>query len=197
MASRPYLWLSGVFFLSTCLIPFALVGCTSSSSGAQTASPRDQVIGRPPPPDQDDPFFARALPAEAVPAEAQGRIEAPRLPQEPPEFEVPAPTEEVAATQEASPQTQEPEATSELQEIPVGEARKTCFSCVQICPLDRNGRALCSDDPDDLICGWGSHLQSREASRRAQANCEATLDLARNLPTYSQISGNCPPASCQ
>lgn len=151
------------------LLPLA---CTTPGSAPERDRDRE-VIGRPPPPDEDDPFFARALPAEAVPAEPRGQIGRPAPePERPPEPE-PTPMPDV-----------QPD-------------RQACFSCVRICPLDDSGRPNCSAEVDDLICGWGSHRDHEQAARSAQAHCDATLDMARQLPTYSEIAGQCPPATCQ
>lgn len=144
------------------------------------------MIGRPPPPEDDDPFFARALPAEAVPADSSGRIGSSREPTEvAPDPVVEAPVEEDPVEEPVIP----PEH--------VDEGRTACFSCVRICAVDDRGRALCGEDNDDLICGWGSHRDVEEARRSASAHCDATLDMARQMPTYSEITGSCPRATCQ
>jgi len=68
-----------------------------------------------------------------------------------------------------------------------------CFSCVKICPeTDPNCRRS-----DDVICGWGVHPEEGTASRLATAECDGALDVARDMPRFSTISGDCPRATCQ
>ena len=208
---------------------FPLAGCQSAPSPSGTDS-RDQVIGRPPPPELDDPFFASALPAEAIPAEPSGRIVAPRRdtpspprdldPEPEPEpvsISEPRPTpptppvvipdpivepepqpEPTAPPMIAAPSAPDPPLEVEPEELPPPPHRgNACFSCVRICPVDHRGRAQCSDDADDLICGWGTHENIEEARRTATAHCDATLEMARQTPIYSRIGGQCPPARCR
>ncbi len=187
---------------------FAAPAC--SSGPAPEEDDRDQFIGRPPPPEKDDPFFAHALPAEAVPAEPSGRIgDRPPAPPEPAEPE-PEP-EPVELEPEPEPVEPEPEELAALDEPdrperperPVEDPpeiideKASCFSCVRICPVNDDGSTHCSDADDDLICGWGSHDDAEEAKKTARAHCDATLDMARQMPNYSEISGTCPPATCQ
>ncbi len=149
------------------------------------------MIGRPPPPEEDDPFFARALPAEAVPADSSGRIGSSREPTEvAPEPVVEAPVDE-------GPVEKDPVEEPVIPPEHADEGRTACFSCVRICAVDHRGHASCGEDNDDLICGWGSHRDVEEARRSASAHCDATLDMARQMPTYSEITGSCPRATCQ
>lgn len=179
----------GSSILAALLTLFSLLALTAAActtSEPQRPVERDTFIGRPPPPESDDPFFARALPAEAVPAEASGRIGGTTRPtieapvEAPVEVPVEVPDEEV----ETPPHTQ-------------FEPRSACFSCVRICPVSSDGQTRCSDDADDLICGWGSHPDREEARITAEAHCDATLDMARQMQTYSEISGQCPVATCR
>lgn len=164
-----------------CALSFLTIsGCSQFQSKPQETE-RENLIGRPPAPEQDDPFFARALPAEAVPAEPSGHIGAPQ-PEPTPTPPEPTPPKPAVAI----PESPEP-----------GPQKRACFSCIQICPLDDKGRPNCQDTTDDLICGWGSHTDIDQARQTARAHCDATLDMARQLPTYSEISGACPIATCQ
>lgn len=170
MTSLRYCFTS-LFFCAICLA--GTFGC--SLSQPKIEHQRENLIGRPPTPDQDDPFFARALPAEAIPAEPAGQIGATPTEHEPP------PPHEHEPPHEAATDTQ----------------IRACFSCIQLCPLDEQGRAQCGNTADDLICGWGSHTDTDTARDTAQAHCDATLDMARQMPTYSEISGACPIATCR
>ncbi len=168
--------------LGVLLVLFATTACQTASSPSER--PADEVIGRPPPPEEDDPFFARALPAEAVPAEPTGQIGRPSPPPDPIEPEEP-------------PVDERPVEEPPVEELPVSDGpREACFSCVRICPIT-NGEPDCGPDTDDLICGWGTHSDLEQAQLSAEAHCNATLDMARELPTYSEITGRCPPATCR
>lgn len=165
-------WLA---LLIAAVVVSTLVNCSSSPEA--TDDDMGEFIGAPPT-DDDDALFRHALPAEAVPADATGRIGAATPDTD--DVEPPPPVEE-----EIDPPPDLP------------EGRKACFSCVRICPVDGSGTASCADGADDLICGWGSHDATEEASQTAEAHCEASLEMARYMPNYSEITGECPPATCR
>ena len=121
-------------------------------------------------------------------------IDDPDEPEEADEDEEPAESDELAAA-EPDP-VERPEDISPPPDIP--DDRPACFSCVRICPVDDSGNADCPAGSDDLICGWGSHEDDRSQARNvAQAQCESSLDLARHMPNYDGIDGQCPPATCR
>ncbi|MFW5967883.1 MAG: hypothetical protein ACOCV2_10210 [Persicimonas sp.] len=73
------------------------------------------------------------------------------------------------------------------------ERRRRCFSCVKICPAGEE----CDTGSAEVICGWGVHRDAEEAKKRARAECNATLDMSRYMPVWSEIKGECPAATCQ
>ena len=153
-------------------------GCASTP---QEEEEQESMVGGPPRGD-DDSLFRHALPAEAVAAEATGQVGVPDAPED---VDVPDAFEDVDV----------PDDPGATPEHPDGES--ACFSCIRICPVDEEGRADCSDGSNDLICGWGSHGDSQRAQQMAQAQCDASLDMARYMPTYADIEGQCPPATCR
>ena len=181
---------------ATVLLMTALPGCTSSTP-TRVDDP-DEFIGSPPEND-DDALFRHALPAEAVPADPSGRVGRSGAPvvEEPAVVEEPDVVEEREVIEE--PTVASVERPVEEFEPPedLVPARRACFSCVRICPVTDDGRLACDEGADDLICGWGSHDEESEASRAAQAHCEASLDMARHMPNYSEIEGQCPRPTCQ
>ena len=163
-----------------------MTGCVSSSP---TVDDDDVLIGRPPSPEDDDPFFRHALPAEAVAAEARGTVGTVGSRAEDDEDEV-ASVEREQFEERFDPPEDIPEE--------ILSRHTACFSCVRICPVDDHGTPVCEGAREDLICGWGSHDHDTEQARRiAEAHCETSLDMARHMPQYSSISGQCPPASCR
>lgn len=187
------------FFFCALLLAYS-TGCSLFKPQQATPPAQENLIGRPPTPEQDDPLFARALPAEAIPAEPSGRIgtDAPKET----DAQGPVPKEEpsLAASHSIEPPLTGPEVEPEIAPELEPKAERqppACFSCVQICPLDQRGRPNCQDRADDLICGWGSHPDADIARETAKIHCDATLDMARQLPNYSDISGSCPIATCK
>ena len=150
----------------------AQIGCSSSP---EPTDDEETFIGAPPV-DDDDALFRHALPAEAVPADATGMVG--DTTQKPPEDDI-APPEDIAPPDD------------------LPEERQACFSCVRICPINDDGSAICDGAPDDLICGWGAHNDAQAARQTARAQCEASLEMARYMPNYSEISGECPQATCR
>lgn len=73
------------------------------------------------------------------------------------------------------------------------ERRRRCFSCVKICPAGKD----CETGSAEVICGWGVHREAEEAKKRARAECNATLEMSRYMPLWSEIAGECPAATCQ
>lgn len=154
-----------------------------------------------PPRDDDDSLFRHALPAEAVPADPSGQIGVPDEP-EPDKPEAVEDTADEATAVDDTPDISEAELEVPDEEdiapppdIPDGKA--ACYSCIRICPIDDDGYADCGGGPGDLICGWGSHEDDEQARQMARAQCDASLDLARHMPNYSDIEGDCPPATCR
>jgi hypothetical protein len=101
---------------------------------------------------------------------------------------------EVVASRKPEPSASEAEKTraaeaSEQDKQPRGVR---CFSCVRICPIEGD----CASAKKDVICGWGTHSTRSQAARLARAECDATLDMARQMPVWSRIEGSCPPATC-
>ena len=82
-----------------------------------------------------------------------------------------------------------------------GPARPGCYSCVRICPqggeVQGGGAEACAARGADLICGWGSADDVALAGRRARAECDAALAMARKMGSYRSIEGACPEASCE
>lgn len=158
-------------------------GCGSTPDETEE---EQQFIGAPPQ-QEDDPLFRHALPAEAVPADPTGRV---GVTEEEPDDE----PDEVAAVDEPD----EPMAPDAEPPPEIPDDRPACFSCVRICPVGDDGVPECPDHKDDLICGWGSHRSDPDQARRmAEAQCEESLDMARYLPTYTDIAGECPSATCR
>jgi hypothetical protein len=164
-------------FTGLSLLLIILLLAPACASGPTEDPEDDMAMVGAPPRNDDDSLFRFALPAEAVPAQPSGRIGIPDE-TEPSDIEEPitAPEEDFSDPR---------------------QDRAACFSCVRICPVGSGGHAECSDDPDDLICGWGSYHDANKARQMAQAQCDATLDMARYMPNYAEIEGSCPPATCR
>ncbi|QDG50075.1 hypothetical protein FIV42_04790 [Persicimonas caeni] len=184
-------WMVLILVVSTVLAP----ACTSTSQ-KKTETAEDEVIGRPPPADED-PFFVKSMPGEAVPVAASGSIgdeeeEEVDEPKAPGDSTQPNDSDEdkgrELAAKAPETETSEPEPRSSTR-----VDQPQCFSCVRICPVEGD----CSEAKEDVICGWGVHEQSQEAKRRAKAECDATLDMARQMPMWSEIAGECPAATCR
>lgn len=178
---------------------FFLPGC---SSAPQEEDEEELMVGGPPR-DDDDSLFRHALPAEAVPADPSGQIGVPDATEEPQTFEETPddePDEPKTVEETPKPTAEEPEFPDEEEVAPppdLPDDKIACYSCIRICPIDDDGIAQCGDGPGDLICGWGSHDDGDQARQMARAQCDASLDLARHMPNYSGIEGNCPPATCR
>lgn len=185
---RGYGWLVLVVIVVVASAP----ACTTPTEKEDTQK-KEQVIGQPPPA-EEDPFFVRKMPGEAVPAAPSGSIgddeeekaDDSKDSQEPEGPEAPARAE----TEQDGPEKQpEPADSAE----PPASEQPQCFSCVRICPAEGD----CDSAQEDVICGWGVHTDSAEAKRRAKAECDATLDMARQMPVWSEIAGECPAATCR
>lgn len=199
--------------LCVCLLLSILVGCSSSDAARKDDSSGDELIGAPPSRDRD-PFASQALPPESARAPTSGRmdIDPSSLPEDrsltprPATAQPAAPSKEHVeeAERESSrppssavvtppPAVEDPEVTASPS--PRGTPPHRCFSCVRICPAtDTTGD--CSDSKEDMICGWGTALDEYEATKLARAQCDAALDMAREMPRFSRIDGACPVASC-
>jgi len=88
----------------------------------------------------------------------------------------------------------EPEDIEAIPEPPGGMHR--CFSCVKVCSVS-DPTPDCSASAEDIICGWGTSEELPDAREMARAECDATLDMAREMPRFSRIEGECPVASCR
>ncbi len=176
----------------------AAVMAWSCSSAPAADDDGEQFVGAPPVHD-DDALFRHALPPEAVPAEATGMVGVPQEPApEDPEREEQSPEKrdmEELALEAVDPEEPVEDIVEPPEDLP--DKRQACFSCVRICVVDDDGNPQCDGAPGDLICGWGAHDDRREAQRTAETHCEASLDMARHMPNYADISGNCPPATCR
>lgn len=177
--------------LLICLLLVVLAALMAACATEETSRPDDELIGAPPPP-EEDPFAVAYTPEEAVPVEATGTIGPDEPAPDQPAPDEPAPDQpapdQPAATQPAaakpSPPSDEPTAPS---------TKHRCFSCVRICPLEGD----CAEAKQDVICGWGTGDAADDAERLARAECDAALDMARQMPVWSRIEGSCPPPTCR
>lgn len=176
-----------------------LSACTTSKAPERAS---DEIMGRPPA-IAEDPFAHRVLPADAVRVEARGTIGEPATPTWSPNQPDPSKPElsepEVSEPEDAVvPQTEVAVATrSEPLDPPTLEPTgHRCFSCVRIC-AESDRTVGCTRSAQDIICGWGTSDSAEEAMALARAECDATLDMARGMPLYSRIDGQCPAASCR
>ena len=164
--------------------------CTTPTEKDDTQN-EEEVIGKPPPADED-PFFVKTMPGEAVPVAPSGSIgdeegdetDASKEPEEPAS----------AQRQQDKPAEEQPEPQAPGAQRKSDASRQPqCFSCVRICPAEGD----CDDAKEDVICGWGVHTDSAQAKRMARAECDATLNMARQMPVWSEIAGECPAATCR
>src|SRR5690554_91843 len=128
---------------------------------------------------------------EGAPAE-DVETPAPLPPPTPAEEAPEEPRIEVAARGELN-AVSRPEPAKTEPVIPETPATAQCFSCVKICPLAGD----CARADEDIICGWGTQTNISAAKELARAQCDATLDLARQMPVWSRIDGECPAATCR
>ena len=89
-----------------------------------------------------------------------------------------------------------PTAQTDASSAPQAQPPAQCFSCVRVCDASDPSED-CSQSPEDMICGWGAAARQVEARQMARAQCDAMLDMARQLPRWRQIQGSCPTASCR
>lgn len=123
------------------------------------------------------------------PDEEPELIGAPPPPSEDPFYFKTMPAEAVPAQPSGSIGAEERQSRAAVE--PASSVR--CFSCVKICPeADR-----ACERGDDVICGWGVHPDQSTASKLATAECDGALDVARQMPKFSTISGACPRATCR
>ena len=166
----------------------ALTSCYGPRSQRDGAG--EDLIGAPPPAEHD-PFASQVRPPDSARAPTSGTFDL-----APADFSaVPQPASAIEA--EPTPTNTPPRAQGERaasgDKSP--DLPHKCFSCVRICPLsDRSGD--CSQSREDVICGWGTSPTETEAQRVARAECDATLDMAREMPRFSRIEGACPEARC-
>ncbi|AWV90464.1 hypothetical protein [Bradymonas sediminis] len=145
----------------------------------ETAKPEIRAE-EPPRPEAPPTPAAKVIPPMVKPEKAPAIT-----PPDEPKVEV-APRGELAAVVKPTPPKTRP-APPKSPEAP------QCFSCVKICPLSGD----CAAGDEDIICGWGTQKQASVAKKLAQAQCDATLDMARQMPVWSRIDGQCPPATCR
>lgn len=176
-----------------------LPACRTSGAGAEDA---EQIVGAPPP-REEDPFIG-ALPPEAEPAPARGTVGPSADPAPEPEPEPDSePEPDPEPDREPEPEPEEPSRPAvaaraepdEPEPAPPPDVHR-CFSCVRVCPLS-DQTADCSASAEDIICGWGTSPEREDARLMAQGECDATLDMARQMPRWSRIEGSCPEASCR
>lgn len=159
----------------------AAMGCSTPKEREDKGA--GQIVGAPPSA-ADDPYFIAFKPEEAVEVSAAGELE---------------PSDELEAQEtEAEPRTTALDAQARPAEEsgpppPAEPASEQCFSCVRICPEGQS----CDEYKEDIICGWGAHKDAALAQKLAKAECDATLDLARQMPVWSRIDGECPQATCR
>lgn len=181
------------------------IACSTTSQQSND-SDGEKVIGKPPPA-EEDPFFVTSEPGSAVPVAPSGRIgeEGDDDPdQADPSDEPDRADAAIEADEPDEPKAEQPDAVASRapDDSPERSARSEgteqpdapqCFSCVRICPVEGD----CDRAKDDVICGWGVHDDQAQASRVAKAECDAALDMARQMPVWSEIAGQCPAATCR
>lgn len=191
-----------------------LTSCSSGDAARKNSSESEELIGAPPSKDQD-PFASQTLPPESARAPTSGvmdiqtseelpedRSQTPRpalaQPASPSREHVEEAAREAASSSYAAkemPTTETPEEVEVVTPQVPEEDVYRCFSCVRICPVsDASGD--CSDSKEDMICGWGTAMNASDATKLARAQCDAALDMAREMPRFSRIDGGCPVASC-
>lgn len=184
-----------------CLGTFALLLGACQTGGERRED--DDIVGKPPSV-SEDPFAYAALPAPTQRAETTGMIEVeppkrvePKVePQVEPKAPVQPPAEVAVVTEPTPPQEVATRVAPAVPVEPPVPAVPHCFSCVRICaqsdPTDD-----CSQSVEDMICGWGTAEDERAASQLAQAQCDAVLDMARQMSRWRTIEGSCPKAACR
>jgi hypothetical protein len=170
---------------ATLAMALAILGAcsTATDNKVEATQEQEQVIGKPPAADED-PFFVQNMPGEAVEAAPTGSIGDDEADE----------TDQIDKTDEDSGQGQgEGEVATRAPQESQSPEEPQCFSCVRICPTSGD----CDQAKDDVICGWGVHERADTAKRLAKAECDATLDMARQMPVWSEIAGDCPTATCR
>jgi hypothetical protein len=167
------------------LLILLLTACTSGP--AARGEEGDDIIGKPPP-KTEDPFSVTALPPPDARAPATGAINAPATPPARESTHAPKP-------EPVTPPAPKPDAAPAARVEPAKELPQ-CFSCVRICPIT-DLSPDCSESREDVICGWGAGEDEDAARKLARAECNAALDMAREMPRFSSIDGSCPVASCR
>lgn len=152
----------------------------------------DDIVGKPPSV-REDPFAYAALPAPTQRVETTGMIEVEPVPVEPTKEPadvavVTVPPKEVATR--VAPATPVDPIEPSTPDAP------HCFSCVRIC-AQSDPTEDCSQSVEDMICGWGTAEDELMAGRLAQAQCDAVLDMARQMSRWRTIEGSCPAAACR
>jgi len=203
--------------MRSCRYVVACLAVSCLAAGCSTSKPKsdnaDHIVGTPPKP-KEDPFFFVAMPADAVPAQSSGTIgsdgdekdKKPEKPENTEEVKKPEKAEKPERSEKApDADADHPKAHAEVgarvepaspeKKPPPSHEVNQCFSCVKICPLDADP-GTCPGN-EDVICGWGAGPDVEVAKTRATAECDGALDMARDMPRWSRIEGDCPIASCR
>ncbi|MFP4598630.1 MAG: hypothetical protein ACLFVJ_10290 [Persicimonas sp.] len=162
---------------------------TQNSDGGEGEG--DEVIGKPPSA-EEDPFFVTGESGSAEPVAPSGRIDEDDKDDKDDEAEATNEADEDQADELASREPDDSTDRPDRSETAQPDQQQ-CFSCVRICPAEGD----CDRAKDDVICGWGVHDDQAQASRLAEAECDAALDMARQMPVWSDIAGQCPAATCR
>jgi hypothetical protein len=165
----------------------ALLLCAACTGANKNGADGEDIVGKPPT-RAEDPFSVTALPPPDARAPIKGSIDEPPPVTPTPPAEPARPAEVVARVEPARP-------TDVTPPVPGDEVRQ-CFACVRICPIS-DLSPDCSESQEDMICGWGAGADEEAARKLARAECNAALDMAREMPRWSSIDGSCPVATCR
>lgn len=195
-------------FLMYCVCVLAMMSACKTSSNA-TSDEASDLVGAPPSTGQD-PFASQVKPPESARVPTSGVMdvstktpsesEAVVVEEKDPSSSDPVEPEDIEQSPRArvEPATPAPETLeSRVKQTEVAKQPDVyqCFSCVKICP-ESDPTSDCSRSQEDMICGWGVSQRERDAATLAQAECGGALGMARQMPTYREISGECPVATC-
>lgn len=181
-----------------------LVVCACQTARPVDTGEEDVILGAPPDA-SEDPFQAIELPKDAVAAPASGTVGDPANPSRPQPSKVgPSELQPSKVEPKVDPPARvdppaEPDKGVAVRTNPPAEPGATsyqCFSCVKICPSS-DTTSDCSRSKEDMICGWGTSQSIEESMTAARGQCDAALNMARQMPQWSEISGRCPVASCR
>lgn len=192
-------------FASSTLPPDAVEAAASGTIGDPEREPIEVLepvdatpsVEAPAPPERE-PVVEPVLPEPPLPEPVvepvEPVVEALVEPTEPVVAAVEPPPERSQAPVPALVTEAEPEDVEAMPE-PSNDLHR-CFSCVKVCSAS-DPTTDCSASAEDIICGWGTSEELPDARKMARAECDATLDMAREMPRFSRIEGECPVASCR